>query len=172
MITRYDRLDAEIALIDARARTDGAEGNPSAPMMYTLFRLWPQEPDPESKLVTRAKYEARHADRNDLLHRRREAARVTHRAQEYEFLNGRGTLDFLLHTTRRLRAADLALAATPAARRAALEQYRDRLAQIEAVHLERYEAKRIPVHDYLDVVYWRLDADIRLAQERSEAIGR
>jgi hypothetical protein len=92
-------------------------------------------------------------------------AEVTMRRQEY--LNGRGTLDILLEANRHWLEAVQDMGGEPAHRVAALEAYRRRLAEIEKLNQERYDAGRIATQDLAQTRNCRAEADLWL--ERAKA---
>jgi hypothetical protein len=44
--------------------------------------------------------------------------------------------------------------------------------QIEVTNKERFRAGRIPIHDYEEATYFRLDAEIQLAQAKGKGTGK
>src|SRR5262249_14261000 len=79
----------------------------------------------------------------------------------------RGTLEILLNCGQRLLASKLALSETKAERAGAYEAHWRRLKRIEAVNLARYRAGRIPVQDYANTKYHRLEPEVLFSKAKN-----
>jgi RNA polymerase sigma factor (sigma-70 family) len=88
-------------------------------------------------------------------------------ARNQEFLAGRGTQEHLYQAARRLLAAEEELA--DKSRVTILANHLKRMAAIEKVNKERFDAGRIAVQDYRAAQYWRLEAEIWLERALQEA---
>ena len=122
----------------------------------------------DAKEVAKAKLKASSASPRDLAQTKLEAARWAYLARERNLLAGMGTLDILLEDACRVLDSELALADRAADRRAALEKYWLCTARTEEVYRLRHEAGRVAIQDYLQSRYFRLDAEIRLAEVQTK----
>jgi hypothetical protein len=86
-------------------------------------------------------------------------------ATREEFLAGRGRMDTLLHLGKKLRKAELAVAATPAARIAAHEAYFKVVVEADERAANGHEAGLIPASEFFAIRAMRLqaEADLRKA---------
>lgn len=101
-----------------------------------------------------------------LLQERWKTAGEEYFARNQEFLAGRGTQEFLYQAARRLLAAEQEL--PDKSRVTILANHLKRMAAIEKVNKERFEAGRIAVQDYRAAQYWRLEAEIWLERALKE----
>lgn len=114
--------------------------------------------------LARDRFDAEQADVNELLRKRREAAKLVVEVRTAEFFAGRGTLDVLQQAQEKLKAAD-ALAA-PAVSRPALEtQWRAAWA-VYRLNKEKYEAGRATAADYHAAEQRLRDVEVQLALTR------
>jgi outer membrane protein TolC len=97
-----------------------------------------------------------------LLEERRDALRKVIEARQKEFEVGRGSLDGLLRTARKLLQAELELATTPAQRIAAHQAHYDIAKKVEEMNATRYDAGRLSFADYQESRAARLAAEIAL----------
>jgi hypothetical protein len=168
--TKYRLLEGEIWLAEARAKSGrpAIGGDVRAPQ--TLWRLYDrpgEKPhvvgDPlESRDLARAQFEAVSTDPKALAHAKLDTARIAFEARVKEFLQGRGTLDFVLEASVRGIESELAQSDNLADRLAALERNWTQKKIGEIIAQERFESGRIPVQEYAGTVYERLKAEIRL----------
>jgi hypothetical protein len=119
-----------------------------------------------AKDYARAKFEATKADPNDMAQARVEEIAYSVTARYKQFMAGQGTLDILLAESRWWLETELAQSAKPADRLAALERHWELAREVEDVNRARFEAHRIPVQDYLESLYARLDAELQWVQAR------
>ena len=124
------------------------------------------EPTLPPKMLARLAWEAVHADPRDLARSKVEAARLVSGARQKEFLAGRGTLDYILESSRNLLESERAASGSAATQLIALERHWARTKMIEDVNNTRHEAKRIPIQDYMQSKYERLGAEISLIEAR------
>lgn len=117
--------------------------------------------------LARARFQASQADAGKLKQVKRDAAQIAFDFRYAECNAGRGTLDFLTETAVQLLEAQLALATTAGERFAALEKYWARMIEYEELNRSRYEAGRVDAKDYWGIRYYRLDAEVQLAEARA-----
>jgi outer membrane protein TolC len=108
------------------------------------------------------------ANLTDLAKAKLEAARGEYEARFIQFVAGRGTLDFLLDTSRRLLDSERAVTTKEADLVAAFERHWIVTKQIEEVNKSRYDAGRISIEDLLQSTYFRLQAEIWLVEAREK----
>jgi hypothetical protein len=118
------------------------------------------------------RFEAAHSYAAQMMRERVEATRTEYESRFKEFLAGRGTLDFLIGSSLRLLEAGLALARNNTSRLAAFERHWRFAFESETINRGRFEAGRVPVQDYAESKYVRLEAEIWLAQAREQAKER
>jgi outer membrane protein TolC len=111
--------------------------------------------------------EDRSAKMQKLLKDRESAAQTEFRAQNEQFIAGRGTLDILLATSGRLLRAELELATTRQKRVAAREAEVERIGKILEINTARYNAGRASIADLAQTRYFHLDAQIELEREKT-----
>lgn len=168
LAARGARLAAQARWLRARGRAgEVRERNPGGREILQADELGVAGLD--TRAFTRAKREALRTDPRDLERERRTVAREEFRAQNAEFLAGRGTLDLLLAASRHWLDADLAMLDRPAERAAAHERYWTRIRLIEEVTDARFEAGRVAVADWAETRGVRLEAEIRWAEARERA---
>jgi RNA polymerase sigma factor (sigma-70 family) len=86
-----------------------------------------------------------------------------------EYSAGRGTLDFLLDSSRRFLAAELKCAKKSTDQVKAFQANIDRLASVEAINLRRFNAGKVALQDLLQARYARIEAELELAQLKGPA---
>ena len=89
-------------------------------------------------------------------------------ALDQQMLAGRILKEFALDAGDRLRESALALCNTPAERILVLQQAVDYGKDMEKIAEAKLDAGTVSVADYAMVRYWRLDAEIRLLQEKGK----
>jgi G:T/U-mismatch repair DNA glycosylase len=97
-----------------------------------------------------------------LVRERHQAACSELKARYQEFLNGRGTLDFLIAASQNVLRAELDLSAEKKNQLAVRENHLGLLKQVESTNQERFDAGRIAIQDLNQVKFFRLDAEIEL----------
>jgi outer membrane protein TolC len=102
-----------------------------------------------------------------LLTARHDAAKEELQARKNEFDAGRGTLDIVFGAARRVLHAERELSDKKEDQVAALQAYLDVMKEIEEINKGRFDAGRIPLQDFKQAEYYRLDAEIML--ERAKA---
>jgi hypothetical protein len=95
------------------------------------------------------------------------AAKTEVDARMAEFRKDRGTLEFLLRACQRLLQAEQELSDRPEDRRAALTRHAQRMAAIERVSQQRYDAGSMPISDLASVRFQRAQAEILLVRAAS-----
>jgi hypothetical protein len=120
------------------------------------------------KELAKAKFEASRADLKELVRAKLDAARVECEYRAKEFQTGRGTLDILLGSTMRWLESELAASDAQADQVAALQRHWELAKKIEDISKGHYEAGRMPIQEYSQTRYFRLDAEIRLARARAK----
>jgi RNA polymerase sigma factor (sigma-70 family) len=96
-----------------------------------------------------------------------EAAQTETTARWKEFCAGRGTLDICMAASQRLLQAERELSRKRADQVAAFQAHWQRMKDIEAINKARYEASRIPIQDYAQSRFNRIQAEIWV--ERAKA---
>jgi hypothetical protein len=109
------------------------------------------------------------AKMKSLLQEQLDAARREARARWEWFMQGRGTLEFYLNSSERLLEAERSLSSKEADRIAALENHWKRMRNVETVNRERFELQRIPVQDFMESRFYRVQAEIRLENAKSQS---
>lgn len=158
--SQYHRLEAEIWL----ARASQLKGRRQAPVETTQLG---NRMDDISR--AQARWEAAHQPFEVLLQHKLEAASTEFEARWKEFLAGRGTLEFLLSAALRVLESEQAVNTKPFEHLAALDRHFAWMSLIDEVNTGRFESGRIPVQDYAEARYFRLDAEIKLLQARAKA---
>jgi hypothetical protein len=166
--TRYLRLDAEIALIQARAEPGRACGSSVKVIDVGPLREDSTGVDPTwEKKFARDKFATTRSALPELARQRVRAAREWEQARAWEYLAGRGTLDILLQAARHVLDAELALSDKPVDRAAAWERYWTRAKVFELVNEMKYRSGRLSLADRMQTRYARLDAEIGWAEARA-----
>ncbi len=150
----YRRCDAERQMLLARRE----QNEQRIPVGYDVL----QGSDP--KELAKEKWRAVHADPVELAKEKRDAAAVIVDTGMKEFLNGRGTLLFMLESIRQLTHAIQEADPSESARVAAASTYWTFAKITEMVSRERRDARRIPDWDYFEAKYALLNADDLLAR--------
>jgi RNA polymerase sigma factor (sigma-70 family) len=117
------------------------------------------------KQVAPAKVERNEADCIAELY---EAASRECDARMSEYLAGRGTEEFLHASSRRLLQAELEKAEDNTQRVAARESHFKRMAEIEKVNKERFEAGKITTQDLESSRFYRCEAELSLLREKKK----
>jgi hypothetical protein len=155
----YVRLEAEGWLAESRAKpTNGRAA--AAPLARNAGADALQAKD-----LAKAKFLSR-AGGDELKRAKVRTARTIYAAREKEFMFGRGIQDFLLEAARRLLEAEQASSPREADHLSALEKYWEQARQNEAVNRQRFVDGRIPMKEYAESRYSRVEAEIRLARAR------
>lgn len=97
---------------------------------------------------------------------RRDAARRECEAREKQLLAGIGTQAFYCDSARRLLDSELALDSAKAKREAAYLDYFNRMNKLDEIARLKFEQGKTGVQDLAQADYYRIDAEIMLAQER------
>lgn len=176
MQAREVRLDAETKLAEARARQ-----KLSGPFWITPVFLAPETIADSlasypavSRLVTReiakAQFESSQRTAYDLALARRDAAVASQRERMDKYWAGAqdARLDWTLEASRRRLEAELAVLDNPAERLAAHRRYCELTRIVEDIVAKKYELGRVSRADLAQARYDRLDAEIRLAEERAK----
>jgi RNA polymerase sigma factor (sigma-70 family) len=106
-----------------------------------------------------------------LLKERYQAASVEMESRYKDFVAGRGTLDILFGSSRRLLEAERELSDRKADQIAALERRWKILRAVEQLNQARFNAGRIPIHDLAVSRFHRLDAEIMLERAKAAEKG-
>jgi hypothetical protein len=157
LITTFHRLGTEMELQRLWSRQNGFRSSVGG---------GPPSEELPAKDCARAKFEATRADPKDMAQARIEAIAYSVTARYKQFMAGQGTLDILLAESRRWLEAELAQSSKPADRLAALERHWELAREVEDVNRARFDAYRIPVQDYLESRYARLDAELQWFRAR------
>lgn len=126
----------------------------------------------DTKDLAQAKFKAVRANVHE--HRREQlaAARLAVEEHQNAFELGRGHNPSLVHAAQRQLEAETALAENDADRRAALERYWARMHRMALVEQVRFEARRIPAWEATESVRLLRDAEVRLLELRTKAVGK
>jgi len=116
----------------------------------------------DSKQLAREKFEAIHANLDELKQARFKAARSELDDRYKEFLTGHGSLILLHEAALCTLKSHLAVCTSQAERVAVLEDYWWLMHAIEGVNRARNDAARISTKDYRMSTYFRIDAEQRL----------
>jgi hypothetical protein len=161
--TTHHRLQAEIRLL----QTWGGK-KPGLPPLLASDPASQVLPDLLSaKELAKAARELGRCTLTQLRQASIDVARQECQARAQEFLAGRGTLDILLGSSRRLLEAELVVCTQKTERVAALERHWERMMMMEVINKGRHDAGRIATKDYMETRYARLEAEIRLIRLRA-----
>jgi len=167
---RYDRLGAEIRWHQARPDSDKAPGFAAS---SEVRRLWDDHqfraPTSEVKRMARARFAAAGSDPETLVREQVRAAQAFTTADIQVFFGGRGTLEFLMDSSRRLLDAQCAAHPEPADQVAAFADHWLRLSVIEIINQQRYETGKISAKDLWSTRERRLLAERWLIDARAKA---
>jgi hypothetical protein len=141
--SRYDRLQAQLWMLDARAK----EGANAVRFVETGRPFDPGADPGASRRIAQWKQQLLSTDRQTLQRDLLAAAQVETLARWREFLAGRGTLDFLLNSAHRLLDAEWALTRSKEEQQTLLTRHWDGMYLIWKITRARYEAGRIPIQD-------------------------
>jgi RNA polymerase sigma factor (sigma-70 family) len=133
-----------------------------------LYRTHAVEPAPEKKQEAAKPAPKAESKLPALLKARVEAARTEVEARMKEFEAGRGTLELLYASSRRLLQAERELTEKKADQDAALQAHFERMKNVEEINKDRFEAGRIAIQDYAVSQYWRLEAEIGLERTKQK----
>jgi hypothetical protein len=126
-------------------------------------------PDPlAAKALAKARFELSQAKEQDLAKAKLAAALEGCHSRFKQFIAGRGTMDFTIDSAKRLLAAELELADTPAAVLAAHERHWAILFEMDLIAKARFEAGRIDITDYSETQYYRLDAELQIVRLKAK----
>jgi RNA polymerase sigma factor (sigma-70 family) len=103
-----------------------------------------------------------------LLKARLDAATTELKARHVEYCAGRGVLESLIASSRRLLDAERDLSTKKADRIAAWEGHLQRMQQTYLTNLERFNTGRITTQDLKVAEYYRLDAEIGLERAKAQ----
>lgn len=136
----------------------------SEPQEFDLYDYNPLD----AQFIAKAKFEAYRSDPRQLQKAKVNTARFALESRYKEFAAGRGTLDFLIRIALLLLESELAVCDNETDRIVALERHWTMMHQIEIINQARFEAGRIPVQDFAETKYFRLEAEIWLHQARAK----
>jgi hypothetical protein len=166
------RVKAEIELVKALKGEEFPWIPPGRPQSKAYTFLMDAEEGPntfrQKELGKLLKNELNGGYLTQLIQEKRGLLRKLSKAREEIFLEGRGWLYNLLETSRDLLESELEQSDKKTHRYTALQNYLNRQLRYEQVNKERFEYGRISYSDYLQTVYGRLDAEIRLVQEKEK----
>ena len=97
-----------------------------------------------------------------------EAAETVCDCRMKEYLAGRGTLEFLLDSSRRLLHAEVEKAHDKSDRVAAMERHFKRMYEIEKINKERFEEGKVATQDLASATYCRCEAELNLLREKKQ----
>src|SRR5262249_44221729 len=166
---RFERLGAEIELVEAN-RHHAKEG---AAVSGALADVWERQPldSREIKQVARAKFAAMHADIRDLAHARLQAAKSAyaafHKMSPIIDLSYDSFWYGSLYGSLRWLEAELALARSPAERRAAFERHWVDRKLSEMVSDANFQAGRIRITEYMLSRHYLLQVELDWAAARA-----
>jgi len=120
------------------------------------------------KELAHALFEAVHADPKELAKAKLNAALQEFAGRFGEYVAGRGSQVNVLASALRWLESERALSNKPADQVAAYERHWAVTKVIELICSSRHEAGRIWIGDYLQAKYFRLQAEIWLAQARAD----
>jgi hypothetical protein len=161
---RCARLEAEARLVKSLAGPDKTV----APWTGLDDVLFEELNDPFAvRDLAKAKFEVRQGRLTNLAAAKLAAARGWYQERASEYLAGRGTLDILLESSAHLLEAERAVDDSPPARVAALEKYWQQVWEAEQLTSKGYRDGRVKAADYFQVRDLRLEAELRLVQERA-----
>jgi hypothetical protein len=146
-------LVGPLLLRSASGQPGGDQGTPAAPEQVARLALAPAEQPGDKAKKLKALREAR-----------LEAIKTANSTRSLEYFAGRLIPEVLYFYSRQVLDAELDLADNRAARTAAYQAHRDRMAEIEKKNKERFDAGRISRQDYEAFKAFRLEADIWLEQ--------
>jgi hypothetical protein len=181
MHVKTARLDAEIKLVEARAQQKLFD-----PIPTTSTSLIPEANADYfaphlvldalllTKEIAKRQFEVSRTTVRNLALARREAARACQqdRLEMYRAGAPEGTLDLLLEASRRLLEAELPVLDDPVERVAAGERYWELTRIAEGTVRTLYEVGRVSLAGFTGTRYERLDAEMRLAEERAKLKGK
>jgi hypothetical protein len=169
MMTKVKLLAVVLLLIGLAAAGGGFfafHGQAGEPKEAKPISPVPPQPQKDDTVKQRAELKAK---LKELAQTKRDTAAQEFDARMKLFLAGRGTLDFLLQSARRLLDSELALADNQADRCTQYRAHWERMKEIEQTMQERFDAGRVPIEDVLSPRYWRLDAEIWLTEAQGKA---
>ena len=121
---------------------------------------------PEARQLIADEFKALHAAPEASANGLRKCAQRAWDSRKDTFLHGRGTLRLLFDALSRRLTTERALATVPAERTRCLERYWRDVVGIEEVNKARYAARQIDIKDLMESTYYRIDAEIRLAEAK------
>jgi hypothetical protein len=163
----YDRLGAELKW--AQVRT-GKEDGPGAPGKMTTDPYLRDFSPLSWKELAQAHFQATRAEIGNLARSRLAAAELGLEAQFKQFAAGRQgvTAEFLFSWAQRMSEAKLSFPLKREERIAALEQLWQQAFECERIGKSKYKAGKDDITVYAPALYFRLAAEIRLAEARSK----
>lgn len=167
-MSRAFRLDAQIKLVEAKARLGKAVRRRPVTGSFPSVELKEYYGPSTRRYFAAARFEAEYSEPAQLARVRIEVVRMEFNARFKNMLAGRTSLIFLIGSSLRLLEPELALARNPTDRLAAFERHWQFASEDEMINRARYEAGRIPITDYAESQYIRLEAEIWLAQARAQ----
>jgi hypothetical protein len=162
--SKYFQLEAELRLSQLRKKEMPLDFASSVRGPFRINR----PPDLYPKDLAKAAVEALHIDAEQWAREKLETARGGSNARFREFLAGRGTLDILLEVLIHRLESELALATSQSDRLASYEKHWERTMLIEIINKGRYDRKQIPIQDYMQSKYFRLQAQIWLTEAKAK----
>ena len=96
-----------------------------------------------------------------------EAANLEVRARWRHYLDGIGTTDLMLASSLRALEAERELSKKTDRQLAALDHHLRRMRNVERINKDRFEAGRIPLHDFAQARFYRAQAELWLEQAQS-----
>jgi RNA polymerase sigma factor (sigma-70 family) len=122
----------------------------------------PSKKDDSSKQVTPAVTERKEAD---CIAEMVDAANKECDSRMKEYYAGRGTLEFLYDSSRRLLQAELEKSSNKAERVAALKAHFSRMLDVEKINILRFEAGKVATQDLESSRFYRCEAELNLIRE-------
>jgi hypothetical protein len=165
--TKYIRLQAEIWLAEARAK----QAKPPPLLARSLIQKDPLY----TEELAKAKLDAVQANPQELAKAMFELAREAYQARYFNCVVGRGSLDLTLTASVRLLESERALTNTKAGQVAAFQRHWTRMKYMEDLWHRWYQVGRVVGQDYSQSRYFRLQAEIWLAQagvKKGKPLGR
>lgn len=104
-----------------------------------------------------------------LLKARLDAASTELNSRWKEYCAGRGTLDIVIGSSRRLLEAETDLSIKTADQTVAWESHLQRMKDLYVINLARFNAGRISINDLKEVEFYRLQAEIWLERAKAQA---
>jgi hypothetical protein len=162
--SKIHRINAEIGLLEFRAKYP--QVRPASPPLAVRFPEGAAaEPYFQPSDIARWKHQLGQTDVAQLSQQRLEAARTVLASMTRMFQAGKDN-GGLPPASVQLLQAELAVATTEADRQRAIDRHWWRVWQFESLANRQYMSGRAPVYDYVKVLGYLLDAEIRMAEAR------